>query len=202
MKTLLCLCLLTCAAIGADTNQITFTNRIETIERASGRILDGVRLESADVRGLMYSVTNGLGGGLIPLTDLRAQDLERFGVPNWMFERAVEAEKAKTSKQIMDRFERVEAVRRAMLRAEDESNWYMIGGKVIQKVSAGQYMVRGEPMQGDSRKKEITFFLLHPSSEYIDDDMIPHQRAKYTGDKEYKTVLGAKATIRVFDCRP
>lgn len=82
-------------------------------------------------------------------------------------------------------------------RAED---WYNLRGRVIQG-NKGFALVTGNVDRDGRGWQDITFAVKNLPVKVIDDDKLPPLlTAKYVGEIEYTTVLGAKKTIRSFDC--
>lgn len=81
--------------------------------------------------------------------------------------------------------------------------WYQMSGKVLQG-KGGVALVSGDVWMWEDNKQrgfwDVNFVVKNLPWNLIDDDKLPQGVfAKYVGDIEYTTVLGAKKTVRSFD---
>ncbi len=85
-----------------------------------------------------------------------------------------------------------------------DPGWYTLSGRVIQaklKGVEGTALVSGSASFYGSGWSDIAYMVKNLEYSLIDDDQIPAMVwGKYVGDVEYTTVLGAKKTVRLFDC--
>ena len=78
--TLVCLALLvsTCAFSGTD---IDLGGKVVTFTNLQGRVFAEVKLEQANLDGVIYSLTNGAGGGMVKFKDLSTNFLASLNIP-------------------------------------------------------------------------------------------------------------------------
>jgi hypothetical protein len=84
MKPLLTiLCALACSVrwAAADQSDIDLGGKIVTFTNLQGHVYEGVKLEHATLDGVVYSVTNGIGGGMVKFKDLSTNFLADLNIP-------------------------------------------------------------------------------------------------------------------------
>ena len=81
MKALWILCL-TGLPLGAFADSdIDLGGKIMTFTNLQGRVYENVRLDHATLDGVIYSVTNGVGGGMVKFKDLSPEFLTSLNIP-------------------------------------------------------------------------------------------------------------------------
>ncbi|PYI83711.1 MAG: hypothetical protein DME26_14525, partial [Verrucomicrobia bacterium] len=80
--------------------------------------------------------------------------------------------------------------------AETDKGWFLVGGKVLQKLGTGSYLISAEPEKDQASRvsKGQSFIVKNVPLSMVDDDPMPSIRCKYVGDESY-----GNRTVRVFD---
>src|ERR1039458_5942867 len=81
MKKILPLLVLGFAGVAAGQDTITFTNKLITFTNLQGKVFRDVRLVRADLDGIIYRETVGVGGGRVCYTNLSLGLLESLDIP-------------------------------------------------------------------------------------------------------------------------
>jgi len=129
--TLVCLSLLvaTCAFSGTD---IDLGGKMMTFTNLQGHVFAGVKLDHANLDGVIYSLTNG-GGGLVKFKDLSPDFLASLNIPPERLEIALQRERADAEQRLRydaavralalkQRQQQTLAVSNALAQAEADTN--------------------------------------------------------------------------------
>lgn len=82
MKALLAVCIGSLVSIcAADQKDIDLGGKLMTFTNLQGRIYENVRLERGTLDGVIYSLTNGAGGGMVKYKDLSTNFLSDLNIP-------------------------------------------------------------------------------------------------------------------------
>ncbi len=82
MKTLLMICLFAWVSLDAlGDSDIDLGGKLTTFTNLQGHVYEGVRLEKATLDGVIYTVTNGVGGGMVRFKDLSTNFLADLHIP-------------------------------------------------------------------------------------------------------------------------
>jgi hypothetical protein len=209
MKTLLTLSIIKTAialafSAGAASNEVrVIVGRVVSFTNAAGRSFSGVKLEKLDSVGLTYTFTHGAsGGGRIKWLDMTPGELDRLGVPKEFRQSAESAVLAEQERRAKAKLAAIEAAAKLAAIEAEEKEYYGVYGKVLQKLTPDSYLIYGEIKHDGRVSTDYTFAVINCRSSFVDGDTFFCSRAKYDRDTSYVTVLGAKRTVRVFDCNP
>lgn len=103
MKPLLTIfCVLACSvgSVVADQSDIDLGGKIVTFTNLQGHVYDGVRLEHATLDGVVYSVTNGIGGGMVKFKDLSTNFLADLNIPADRIQIAAQRQQADAERKL------------------------------------------------------------------------------------------------------
>jgi len=85
MKPLIIICLFALASLPAwgqtDKTDIDLGGKITTFAELQGGVYENVPLENGNLDGVIYSVTNGIGGGMVKYKDLSPDFLADLKIP-------------------------------------------------------------------------------------------------------------------------
>ena len=82
MKSNVMACLLALASFSAAAqSDINLHGKVTTFTNLQGRVFENVRLERATLDGVIYSLTNTIGGGMVKYKDLSTNFLADLNIP-------------------------------------------------------------------------------------------------------------------------
>jgi hypothetical protein len=101
MKTLLPVCLVLLVSTGAfGGTDIDLGGKVVTFTNLQGRVFPDVRLEHANLDGVIYSLTNGAGGGMVKFKDLSPNFLASLNIPLDRLQTAQQRERASAEQRL------------------------------------------------------------------------------------------------------
>lgn len=124
MKALPIICLVSIVSLHAsDRGDIDLGGKITTFTNLQGRVFENVRLDHATLDGVIYSVTNGVGGGMVKYKDLSTNFLADLNIPADRIQIAQQREQVRAEqKQRYDAEVRALALKQQQQEAIDSSN--------------------------------------------------------------------------------
>jgi hypothetical protein len=124
MKTMVPVCLALLVAGGASgDSDIYLGGRLLTFTNLQGRVFANVKLERANLDGVIYSLTNGAGGGMVKFKDLSTNFLASLNIPLDRLQIAQQREKASAEQKLRyDAAVRALALKQRQQEAIDASN--------------------------------------------------------------------------------
>lgn len=124
MKAFLILCIGAIASLDAlGDSDIDLGGKLTTFTNLQGRVFENVLLQRATLDGVIYGVTNGIGGGMVKYKDLSSEFLTNLNIPAERIEIAQKREQIRVEqKQRYDAAVRALALRQQQQEALDASN--------------------------------------------------------------------------------
>lgn len=124
MKLLMTACLLALASFSAaGQSDIDLGGKVMTFTNLQGRVYENVRLEHATLDGVVYSLTNTIGGGMVKYKDLSTNFLASLNIPADRIQIAQQREQIRAiQKERYDAAVRALALKQQQQEALDASN--------------------------------------------------------------------------------
>jgi len=80
-------------------NDIDLGGKVTTFTNLQGRVYENVRLEHGTLDGVIYSVTNGVGGGMVKYKDLSPDFLADLNIPTNRIQIAAQRDKVRAEQK-------------------------------------------------------------------------------------------------------
>lgn len=100
MNRLLIACVVALVPLGTrGESDINLGDKLTTFTNLQGRVYENVRLERGTLDGVIYSVTNGIGGGMVKYKDLPVDFIADLNIPTNRIEIAAQREKRRAEEK-------------------------------------------------------------------------------------------------------
>lgn len=132
MKPLFMVCLCSLVSLGAAAqSDIDLHGMVTTFTNLQGRVFQNVRLERATLDGVIYSLTNTIGGGMVKYKDLSTNFLAGLSIPTDRIQIAQQREKVRAAQK-----QRYDAAVQALALKQQQQEALAISNAWVQATNA------------------------------------------------------------------